>query len=231
MVCGIAQVAAQAGFETTMYDAAPAALTPAGDEIRRSLGIMVDKGKITPADRDAVLARIHPVKDLPEAVREASLVIEAIPESMELKKRLFTELDRLAPRAAILATKTSSLSIDEIASPTTRPEQVIGLHFSNPVPVMTSLEVIRGILTSDDTLAASLAFGARIGKEPVMARDFPGFIGNRLLLAYINEAFQVLMDGVGTAEDIDKLMTLALRHPMGPLELANPEPEGDDAWP
>jgi len=167
------------------------------------------------------VARIESVDELGKAVDAADLVIEAIPEDMGLKKQTFAELDRLAPAHAILATNTSSLSIDEIASATRRGGQVIGLHFSNPVPVMQVVEIIRGIRTSDDTVAASLALARRLGKEPVMARDFPGFIGNRMLPLFLNEAFQVLMDGVGTAEDIDKMVKLALRHPMGPLELAD----------
>jgi 3-hydroxybutyryl-CoA dehydrogenase len=221
MGSGIAQVAAQAGFETAMYDAVPAALGRATETIRRSLGLFVENGKLAPAERDAVLARIHAVTDLPDAAREADLVIEAVPEDLSLKKRVFAELDRLAPPGAILATNTSSLSIDEIASATRRPDKVIGLHFSNPVPVMKVVEIIRGLLTSEETLAASLGLAARLGKEPVMARDFPGFIGNRLLPLFLNEAFQVLMEGIGTAEDIDKMVRLALRHPMGPLELAD----------
>lgn len=221
MGCGIAQVAAQAGFEAAMYDAVPAALERAAEAMRRSLGLFVEKGKLAPAERDAVLARIHAVTELSDAASEADVVIEAVPEDLSLKKRVFAELDRLAPPRTILATNTSSLSIDEIASATKRPDKVIGLHFSNPVPVMRVLEIIRGMLTSEDTLSTSLALAARLGKEPVMARDFPGFIGNRLLPLFLNEAFQVLMEGIGTAEDIDKMVKLALRHPMGPLELAD----------
>ncbi len=221
MGCGIAQVAAQAGFEVAMFDTAPASLDRAWEAIRKSLGRLVDKGPLTPGERDAVISRMAATKDLSDAVREADLVIEAVPEDMALKKRLFAELDRLAPSRAILATNTSSLSIDEIASATKRPDKVIGLHFSNPVPVMKSLEIIRGLVTSEDTVSISVALAARLEKEAVMARDFPGFIGNRLLPLFLNEAFYVLMEGVGTADDIDKLVKLALRHPMGPLELAD----------
>ncbi len=221
MGAGIAQVAAQAGIDTRLYDTSVASLTRAAETIRRSLGIFVDKGRMTAGERDGVVARIESVDELGKAVDAADLVIEAIPEDMGLKKQTFAELDRLAPAHAILATNTSSLSIDEIASATRRGGQVIGLHFSNPVPVMQVVEIIRGIRTSDDTVAASLALARRLGKEPVMARDFPGFIGNRMLPLFLNEAFQVLMDGVGTAEDIDKMVKLALRHPMGPLELAD----------
>ncbi len=221
MGAGIAQVAAQAGVDTRLYDTSVASLTRAAETIRRSLGIFVDKGRMTAGERDGVVARIESVDELGKAVDAADLVIEAIPEDMGLKKQTFAELDRLAPAHAILATNTSSLSIDEIASATRRGGQVIGLHFSNPVPVMQVVEIIRGIRTSDDTVAASLALARRLGKEPVMARDFPGFIGNRMLPLFLNEAFQVLMDGVGTAEDIDKMVKLALRHPMGPLELAD----------
>jgi 3-hydroxybutyryl-CoA dehydrogenase len=221
MGAGIAQVAAQAGFDTVMYDAAPAALTRAAETIRRSLAIFVDKGRMTPEERDRAVARLCAVEDLGKAVDLADLVVEAIPEDLALKKQLFAELDRRAPARAILATNTSSLSIDEIASATHRGAQVIGLHFSNPVPVMQVVEIIRGVATSDGTVAAAVDLARRLGKEPVMARDFPGFIGNRMLPLFINEAFQVLMDGVGTAEDIDKMVKLALRHPMGPLELAD----------
>ena len=221
MGAGIAQVAAQAGIDSRLYDTSGASLTRAAETIRRSLAIFVDKGRMTAGERDRVVARIESVDALGKAVDAADLVIEAIPEDMALKKQTFAELDRLAPAHAILATNTSSLSIDEIASATRRGGQVIGLHFSNPVPVMQVVEIIRGIRTSDDTVAASLALARRLGKEPVMARDFPGFIGNRMLPLFINEAFQVLMDGVGTAEDIDRMVKLALRHPMGPLELAD----------
>ncbi len=221
MGCGIAQVAAQAGYQTTMYDAFPAALERAGETIRRSLRIFVDKGKLDAAERDRVIARIRPTKDLADAVREADLVIEAVPEDMALKKTTFAELDRLAPAHAILATNTSSLSIDEIASATARLDRVLGLHFSNPVPVMAVIEVIRGMATSDQTVGVAKALAARLGKTPVLAKDVPGFIGNRMLPLFINEAFQVLMEGVGTAEDIDTMAKLALRHPMGPLELAD----------
>ena len=221
MGAGIAQVAAQAGIDSRLYDTSVASLTRAAETIRHSLAIFVDKGRMTAGERDRVVARIESVDALGKAVDAADLVIEAIPEDMALKKQTFAELDRLAPAHAILATNTSSLSIDEIASATRRGGQVIGLHFSNPVPVMQVVEIIRGIRTSDDTVATSLALARRLGKEPVMARDFPGFIGNRMLPLFINEAFQVLMDGVGTAEDIDRMVKLALRHPMGPLELAD----------
>jgi 3-hydroxybutyryl-CoA dehydrogenase len=221
MGAGIAQVAAQAGIDSRLYDTSVASLTRAAETIRHSLAIFVDKGRMTAGERDRVVARIESVDALGKAVDAADLVIEAIPEDMALKKQTFAELDRLAPAHAILATNTSSLSIDEIASATRRGGQVIGLHFSNPVPVMQVVEIIRGIRTSDDTVAASLALARRLGKEPVMARDFPGFIGNRMLPLFLNEAFQVLMDGVGTAEDIDRMVKLALRHPMGPLELAD----------
>jgi 3-hydroxybutyryl-CoA dehydrogenase len=221
MGAGIAQVAAQAGLATTLHDTAPAALDRAAETIRRSLGIFVDKGKLSAEARDRVMARIHHVDDLGAAVRDADLAIEAVPEDMDLKRRTFEALDRQAPAHAILATNTSSLSIDAIASATGRGDRVIGLHFSNPVPVMQIIEIIRGIATSEETVAASVALARRLGKQPVMARDFPGFIGNRMLPLFLNEAFQVLMDGVGTAEDIDTLVKLALRHPMGPLELAD----------
>jgi 3-hydroxybutyryl-CoA dehydrogenase len=221
MGCGIAQVAAQAGFEVSMCDPVPHALNRARAEIARSLGFFVEKQRMTPAEREAVLGRITDAKDVAAAVSRADLIVEAVPEDLALKQRVFTELDRFAPAGAVLATNTSSLSIDAIASATARADKVIGLHFSNPVPVMKPVEIIRGISTSDDTLAAALTFARRIDKEPVMARDFPGFIGNRLLPVFINEAFQVLMDGVGTAEDIDRMVKLALRHPMGPLELAD----------
>ena len=221
MGAGIAQVAAQAGVDTTLYDTSAASLARADATTRRSLAIFVDKGRMTAAERDRVVARIERMDDLGKAVAAADLVIEAIPEDMALKKQTFAELDRRAPAHAILATNTSSLSIDEIASATGRAAQVIGFHFSNPVPVMQVVEIIRGLRTSDDTVAVSLALARRLGKEPVMARDFPGFIGNRMLPLFLNEAFQVLMEDVGTAEDIDKMVKLALRHPMGPLELAD----------
>jgi 3-hydroxybutyryl-CoA dehydrogenase len=182
---------------------------------------MVKKGKYNAAEAKAILDRISGTTDLREAVSDADMVIEAVPEDLALKKKIFTQLDVLCPKHTFLVTNTSTISISAIASATKRPEKVIGLHFANPVPVMPGVEVIKGLITSEDTLENSLQFLKAIGKEYYVARDAPGFIGNRLLPLFINEAFNVLWEGIATAEDIDKSTKLSFRHPMGPFELAD----------
>jgi 3-hydroxybutyryl-CoA dehydrogenase len=218
---GIAQVLAQAGYDVSVIDPLPKAFEVARAEMARSLDLSVSKGKITSGQRDDALRKVTYATELGDAARAAAFVIEAVPEDLDLKRRIFASLDEIAPPAAILATNTSALSIDAIATATRRPDRVIGLHFSSPVPVMKAVEVIRGMATSDATLQGALEVVKRIGKDPIPARDFPGFIGNRMLPLFINEAFQVLMDGVATAEDIDRMIKSSLRHPMGPLELAD----------
>jgi len=180
----------------------------------------VDKAKMTAGDKQAVLDRIRPTTDI-EAVREADLVVEAIIENLTAKVQLFHRLDTLTGPECILATNTSSISITRIAAATKRPEKVIGMHFMNPVPVMTLVEVIRGIATADDTYQRVEDLAKKMGKTPIEVNDYPGFISNRVLLPMINEAIFTLYEGVATAEAIDGVMKLGMNHPMGPLTLAD----------
>jgi 3-hydroxybutyryl-CoA dehydrogenase len=189
--------------------------------IAKNLDRQVKKERIDEATRDATLGRIETVRDLAEGVAGVDLVVEAVPERPELKYSIFETLDASADADAILATNTSSISITEIAARTSRPEQVIGMHFMNPVPVMKLVEVIRGLATSDATTAATVALSEELGKTPVEVNDFPGFVSNRVLLPMINEAIYCVMEGVGTKESIDTVMKLGMNHPMGPLALAD----------
>lgn len=218
---GIAQVSAQAGFQVAMTDIEDKFLQRGFDTIRKSLGMMKEKGKITEEEADKVLARIKGTLDLKEAVSEADLVIEAIPEDLNLKQQTFKQLDEMCPEHTILATNTSTISITAIASVTRRSDKVIGTHFANPVPVMKGVEVIRGIDTSEETLETAKKVLEMMGKEYYVCRDAPGFVGNRFFPLFLNEAFNVLWEGIASAEDIDKLAKLSFRHPMGPLELAD----------
>ena len=217
---GIAHVFAQAGYSVAMIDVSKAALARGRETIGRNLDRQIKKGTLQPADRDAILGRITDHDSL-DAVKDATLVIEAVTENRELKARIFAELDAKAPAGAILATNTSSISITEIAGGTKRPESVIGMHFMNPVPVMQLVEIIRGLATSDATTASVVELSKAVGKTPVEANDYPGFIANRILMPMINEAVYCLMEGVGTAEAIDTVMKLGMNHPMGPLTLAD----------
>ena len=217
---GIAHVCALAGVEVALVDSDAAALDRAVATIGRNLERQRAKGGIGAGDAAAALERIEPVAGL-ERIGEAGLVVEAVPEIAGLKYEIFAELDRLAPESAILASNTSSISITAIAARTSRPGQVIGMHFMNPVPVMKLVEVIRGLRTDDATTAAVMEFAALLGKVPVEARDFPGFVSNRILAPMINEAVFALMEGVAEAEAIDTVMRLGMNHPMGPLALAD----------
>lgn len=217
---GIAHVFAQSGFPVTMIDVSGDALARGRSTIEKNLDRQVKKGTLTAADKDATLARVATNTDV-AAIAGATLVVEAATENVELKYRIFGDMDRLAGADAILATNTSSISITDIAARTRRPEQVIGMHFMNPVPVMQLVEVIRGLATSDATTARVLALAKAVGKTPVEVNDFPGFVANRILLPMINEAVFALMEGVGTVEAIDTVMKLGMNHPMGPLALAD----------
>jgi 3-hydroxybutyryl-CoA dehydrogenase len=217
---GIAHVCATSGFDVTLIDVAPDALAQARATVEKNLERQVKKGALTAGDRDAALGRLTLSGSL-ESVSNATVVIEAATERKELKFQIFRELDRLAPAAAILGTNTSSISITEIAAVTRRPAQVIGMHFMNPVPVMQLVEVIRGLATSDATTAKVVALSKALGKTPVEANDFPGFIANRILMPMINEACYAVMEGVGTPEAVDQVMKLGMNHPMGPLTLAD----------
>ncbi|HET9232881.1 MAG TPA: 3-hydroxyacyl-CoA dehydrogenase family protein [Candidatus Eisenbacteria bacterium] len=218
---GIAHVAALAGLTTTLVDVDPSALERGLAAIRRNLDRGVEKGKVSAQNRDAALARLRGSLELSAALRNATVVIEAVPENLELKKRTFEDLGRIAPENALLGTNTSSLPVSEIAAATRYPERVVGLHFFNPVHVMELLEVVRGQATSDAVVARALDLGRRLGKECILVKDTPGFATSRLGLAIGLEAMRMLEDGVASAEDIDKAMTLGYRHPIGPLRLTD----------
>ncbi len=220
MGSGIAHVCAASGFDVTMIDVAPNALAKGRATIEKNLARQVQKGTLTEDARGAALGRLTQSGSL-EAAAKANVVIEAASENAELKFKLFAELDRLTPADAILATNTSSIPITEIAARTKRPAQVIGMHFMNPVPLMQLVEVIRGLATSDAVAARVLDLSKRLGKTAVEVNDYPGFVSNRVLMPMINEAVFCLMEGVGSAEAIDTVMTLGMNHPMGPLALAD----------
>ena len=217
---GIAHVFAQSGFDVTMIDISRDALARGRDTISKNLDRQVKKGALAAEDKDKTLGRIATAESL-EAVGGATIVIEAVTEKKDLKFKMFADIDRLAGKSAILATNTSSISITEIAARTSRPEAVIGMHFMNPVPVMQLVEVIRGLATSDETTRRTVDLAKAVGKTPVEANDYPGFIANRILMPMINEAVYSLMEGVGTVEAIDTVMKLGMNHPMGPLQLAD----------
>ncbi len=216
---GIAQTAAVSGYQVIMTDVVPEALERGRAAIARSVEKLASKGTLTDAQKQAALS-IATSPDL-EPARQADLVLEAATEDPAIKLRLFGDLDRLAPPAAVLASNTSSISITRIGGATQRPEKVIGMHFFNPVPLMKLLEVVRGLSTSEATAALAFNVGRRMGKEPVEAKDSPGFISNRILCPMINEAVFALQEGLGTAEAIDTVMKLGMSHPIGPLALAD----------
>ncbi len=216
---GIAQTASISGYDVTMTDVSPEILERATAVIAKSVEKLATKGVIDEAQKEAAL-QIATALDL-EAAREADLVVEAATENPELKLKLFTDLDGMAPEKTILASNTSSISLTKIGAATKRPDKVIGMHFFNPVPLMKLLEVVRGLATSDETTQAVIDVGRKMGKEPVEAMDSPGFISNRILCPMINEAVFALQEGIGTADAIDTVMKLGMNHPMGPLALAD----------
>jgi 3-hydroxybutyryl-CoA dehydrogenase len=216
---GIAQVAATSGYTVTMMDVVPEQLERARAAIARSVEKLAGKGLLDDAQKAAALS--IPTADSLEGVLQADLVIEAATENPALKLKIFADIDRLARPEAILASNTSSISITKIAAATQRPEKVIGMHFMNPVPLMRLVEVIRGLVTSDETTSAILQTCRVMGKEPVEAKDSPGFISNRILCPMINEAIFALQEGIGTPESIDSVMKLGMSHPIGPLALAD----------
>ena len=219
MGSGIAQVAARAGLEVKMRDIDDRLVEGGLNSIRKNLEQSVARQRITEDEAKAVMARIAGVVDLAQAAKEADIIIEAITENMELKKELFTQLDKLCPAETIFASNTSSLSITEMASATQRAPRFVGMHFFNPVPAMRLVEVVRGYGTSQDTVDAARELAERMGKTPIEAKDSPGFIVNRILVPMINEALYLLMEGVASAEDIDQALVLGANHPMGPLTL------------
>jgi 3-hydroxybutyryl-CoA dehydrogenase len=220
MGAGIAQVAAQAGMHVVVTDINDGALDRGKKSITDSLARVVKKGTLTEAQAADIQSRVRFVVGL-AAHKDADVVIEAVTENESLKKAIFTELDGVVGASAILASNTSSISITRLAAATKRADRVIGMHFMNPVPVMKLVEIIRGIATSDETEKAIRAIADKMGKTTSTSRDFPGFLANRILMPMINEAFFALMEGVGTAEDIDTTMKLGTNQPMGPLALAD----------
>ena len=221
MGAGIAQAAAVAGYRTLVNDSASDQIDRGLARIKADLDRGVQLGNVTVDQRDAALARLEPARDLERAAGEAGFAVEAVIEDMPTKQRVFQTLARRAPKDAVFATNTSALSITEIAAASGAPERVVGMHFFNPVPRMALVEVIRGLETSDATVQATIAVARRMGKEPVEINEFPGFAVSRINAMIGNEAFYMLMEGVGSARDIDKALKLGLNHPMGPFELGD----------
>ncbi len=217
---GIAQVGAETGLAVTLLDVDQATAEKGKDTIGRALAKLVEKGKIDAARRDEVLARITPAGAY-EALASCDVVVEAATEAFELKSKIFAAADAAMRPGAILASNTSSISITKLAAVTGRPEQVIGMHFMNPVPVMKLVELVRALQTSDETYAAIRALAERMGKTTITSKDMPGFIVNRMLIPFLNEACFALQEGLGTPEDIDTGAQLGLNHPLGPLALAD----------
>jgi 3-hydroxybutyryl-CoA dehydrogenase len=220
MGSGIAHVFARSGFKVLLCDVEQRFLDRAMTTIRTNLGREAAKGKLAEADVELALARISAIVDR-EALGAAEFVVEAASERFELKSEIFRALDRIVPEGAILATNTSSISITKLGAQTRRPEEVIGMHFFNPVPVMALVETVRGLATSDRTFAAVHALAVKLGKTPVEVNDAPGFVSNRVLMPMINEAAFAVMEGVATAEAVDQVFKLGMAHPMGPLTLAD----------
>jgi 3-hydroxybutyryl-CoA dehydrogenase len=217
---GIAQVFAQAGFAVRVHDVAPAMLDRARATIEKSLAKFVEKGKVSAQDRAAALGRLTFSPDI-ESLREADYVVEAIAEDLAIKKAVFGTLDAMLRPGVIIASNTSSISITLLGASTKRADRVLGMHFMNPVPLMTLVELIRGQATSAEAMEIATELCRKLGKTPVEAADYPGFIANRILMPMINEAVYALMEGVGTPEAIDTVMKLGMNHPMGPLTLAD----------
>ncbi len=220
MGSGIVEVCARAGFEVIAVEAEAERLAAGLARVQQSLQRAVSRGKIPAAEAEATLSRVRGTTQL-EDLRPADLVIEAVTEDMAIKQHVFRQLDGLLRPEVIIASNTSSLSIAALAAVTKRPDKVLGMHFFNPVPVMALLELVRGILTSEETLATAQAVGARLGKTTVVAPDRPGFIVNRLLIPYIIDAIKLYEAGLASKEDIDTAVKLGLAHPMGPLTLAD----------
>jgi 3-hydroxybutyryl-CoA dehydrogenase len=217
---GIAQVFAQSGYDVKLYDTFPGAIEKARTTIEKSLGKFVEKGKITAADRDAALGRLKAFSSI-DTLADVDYVVEAIAEDLDVKRGVFRELDVITRPHVILTSNTSSISITTLGASTKRPDKVLGMHFMNPVPLMTLVELIRGQATSAESMAIATDLCTKLGKTPVEAADYPGFIANRILMPMINEAIYAVMEGVGTPEAIDTVMKLGMNHPMGPLTLAD----------
>jgi 3-hydroxybutyryl-CoA dehydrogenase len=218
---GIAHTFAQSGFKVTLVDISQESLDRGMNTIATNLDRMIAREKITEEDKATTLANITTVTDLKAGVSQADLVVEAATENLDLKLKIFADIDANAPVACILATNTSSISITQIAAVTSRPEKVIGMHFMNPVPVMKLVEIIRGYSTSNDVTKTIMDLSKELGKTPTEVNDYPGFVANRILMPMINEAIETLYNGVAGVEEIDTVMKLGMAHPMGPLQLAD----------
>ena len=218
---GIAQVCAQAGYEVALRDIEQRFVDGGMNTIKKNLIRDVEKGKLAQDEMNAILSRVNPTLDLKEAASGADIVVEVVIEVMDVKKKVYAELEAVVPQHCLFFTNTSGLSITEMAAVTGRPDRFIGTHFFNPVPVMRLLEIIRGHQTSDETLETARAWGKKIGKDVITVKEAPAFVVNRILCTMLNEAFFVLDEGLASAEDIDKGMVLGCNHPIGPLALAD----------
>ncbi|WP_018478121.1 3-hydroxyacyl-CoA dehydrogenase family protein [Pontibacter roseus] len=218
---GIAHVFAQNGFQVSLIDISEEALNKALATISRNLDRIVAKGNLTEEQKEQTLSHIATYTDMRQGVQEADLIVEAATENVDLKLKIFKDLDAFAKPEAILASNTSSISITKIASVTSRPDKVIGMHFMNPVPVMKLVEIIQGYSTSDEVTSQIMDVSLQLGKVPTECNDYPGFVANRILMPMINEAIYSLYEGVAGVEEIDTIMKLGMAHPMGPLQLAD----------
>lgn len=218
---GIAHTFAQAGFPVNLADVSQEALDRGLKTITTNLDRIIAKGNLTEEQKAETLGKITTLTDTAEAVKNADLVVEAATENLDLKLKIFSQIDENAPENCILATNTSSISITQIAAATKRPEKVIGMHFMNPVPIMKLVEIIKGYSTSQETFDAVFEMSQKLGKTPVEVNDYPGFVANRILMPMINEAIETLYNGVAGVEEIDTVMKLGMAHPMGPLQLAD----------
>jgi len=218
---GIAHTFAQSGFKVNLIDINETSLKRGLDTISKNLNRMVAKERITETDKTETLSNISTFTDISNGVKSADLVVEAATENVDLKLKIFKQLDSFCDNNTILATNTSSISITQIAAVTNRPEKVIGMHFMNPVPIMKLVEIIRGYNTSDDVTKTIMELSITLGKEPVEVNDYPGFVANRILMPMINESIETLYNSVAGVHEIDTVMKLGMAHPMGPLQLAD----------
>lgn len=218
---GIAHTFAQSGFKVQLIDISEDSLKKGLETITKNLDRMVSKERITEAEKQQTLSNIETFTDMSEGVKTADLVVEAATENLDLKLKIFKQLDTICSKETILATNTSSISITQIAAATTRPNQVIGMHFMNPVPIMKLVEIIRGYNTSDEVTKIIMELSKTLGKDPVEVNDYPGFVANRILMPMLNESIETLYNGVAGVAEIDTVMKLGMAHPMGPLQLAD----------
>jgi 3-hydroxybutyryl-CoA dehydrogenase len=218
---GIAHTFAQSGFQVSLVDISQESIDRGLSTIGKNLDRMIAKEKITEADKKQTLDNIKSFTSVPDGVKNADLIVEAATENLDLKLKIFKQMDEAAPAACILATNTSSISITQIAAVTSRPDKVIGMHFMNPVPIMKLVEIIRGYSTSDEVTKTIMKLSEQLGKTPTEVNDYPGFVANRILMPMINEAVETLYNGVAGVEEIDTVMKLGMAHPMGPLQLAD----------